>query len=288
MNRHRVAVAQIVGAAVLWGTTGTAQSFAPSGATPLSVGAVRLAIGGATLALLAVVTRSSLRADPGPAVAAAAGVAAYQPLFFAAVDRTGVALGTVVAIGSAPVLAGLLAWAIRRHHPGPRWYGATALAVAGVALIAGGPGPVDAVGIALAVGAGASYAIYATASKPLVERLGVVPGMTVAFAGGGLLLLPALVATDLSWLTEPGGPAVAAWLGIGTVAVAYLLFGLGLRALDVATVATLSLAEPAVATILGVAALGERPGPLGWAGVGLVGGGLAWLALGGGTPSSPR
>jgi DME family drug/metabolite transporter len=145
---------------------------------------------------------------------------------------------------------------------------------------------VDPVGVALAVGAGASYAVYATASKPLVERMGVVPGMTVAFAGGGLLLLPALATTDLSWLAEPAGPAVAAWLGLGTVAVAYLLFGLGLRALDVATVATLSLAEPGVATVLGVAVLGERPGPLAWTGVGLVAAGLAWLALARGATSS--
>ena len=36
-------------------------------------------------------------------------VAAYQATFFAAVDDTGVAVGTVVAIGSAPVFTGLLA-----------------------------------------------------------------------------------------------------------------------------------------------------------------------------------
>lgn len=282
MNRHRLAVAQILGAALLWGTTGTAQAFAPAAATPLSVGAVRLVVGGVALTGLAVARRGSLRAPIGPALLAALGVAAYQPTFFAAVDRTGVALGTVVAIGSAPVLAGALGWLVRGVRPERPWYLATALATIGVGLIAGSPAAADPLGIVLAIGAGASYAVYATASKPLVERLGVVPGMAVAFGGGAVLLAPLLFAVDLAWMTEGSGLLVTLWLGLGTVAVSYLLFGLGLRALDVATVATLSLAEPAVATLLGVAILGERPGVLGWMGVGLVAAGLAILALSGG------
>ena len=35
--------------AMLWGTTGTSQALAPAGATPLAVGALRVAIGGAAL-----------------------------------------------------------------------------------------------------------------------------------------------------------------------------------------------------------------------------------------------
>lgn len=282
MNRHRLAVAQILGAALLWGTTGTSQAFAPATATPPAVGTVRLVLGGAALVALAGMRRGSFRAPFVPALTAALGVAAYQPTFFAAVDRTGVALGTVVAIGSAPVLAGALGWLVRRERPAKPWYLATLLAVAGVGLIAGSPATVDLLGVVLAVGAGASYAVYATASKPLVERLGVVPGMAVAFGGGALLLAPLLFVVDLSWVTEPSGAVVALWLGLATVAASYLLFGLGLRALDVATVATLSLAEPAVATLLGVAVLDERPGSLGWVGVGLVAAGLVMLAVAGG------
>lgn len=290
MHAHRLAVARILGAALLWGTTGTAQALAPPGATPLAVGAIRLAIGGTALVVLAVGRGRSLRAPWTPALLAAIGVAAYQPTFFAGVERTGVALGTVVAIGSAPVLAGALGWLVRRERPERVWYPATLFAVAGVALIAGSPVAVDPLGVLLAVGAGASYAVYATASKPLVERMGVIPGMAVAFGGGAVLLAPLLVVIDLSWLAEPSGWVVALWLGLATVAAAYLLFGLGLRSLDVATVATLSLAEPAMATVLGVVVLGERPGSTAWIGVGLVGAGLAWLAAAGraSTPTRSR
>lgn len=40
--------------AMLWGTTGTAQSFAPDGAHPIAIGSVRLAVGGTALLLIAI------------------------------------------------------------------------------------------------------------------------------------------------------------------------------------------------------------------------------------------
>jgi len=46
------AVAAVVLAAVLFGTTGTAQELGPSGTTPLGVGAARLAVGGLVLLLV--------------------------------------------------------------------------------------------------------------------------------------------------------------------------------------------------------------------------------------------
>jgi len=67
----------------------------------------------------------------GPLVAGAVAVAGYQLAFFSAVARTGVAVGTMVAIGSAPMLAGLLAWLVRGERPPGRWYAATLLALTG-------------------------------------------------------------------------------------------------------------------------------------------------------------
>src|SRR5262245_16654792 len=91
----------VLAAAVLFGTTGTAQAFAPPGAEPLAVGTVRLLIGGGALLALALargVLDAPTRWPRVPTVAAAGGVAAYQACFFAAVAATGVAVGTVVAL----------------------------------------------------------------------------------------------------------------------------------------------------------------------------------------------
>lgn len=254
----------VLAAAVLWGTTGTAQAFAPAGAEPETVGAVRIALGGAALLAFAFFS-GSLRTGghrwTRPATAVAAGaIAAYQICFFNGVALTGVAAGTIVAIGSAPVFGGLLGFLFRGERPGARWAAATVLAVLGCGLLVGAGGgiTVDAAGVLLALGAGLSYAAYATASKRLLDVIPSVTVVAVTFSLGGVLLSPFLLAGDLSWVVEPRGAAVALHLGLVATAVAYLLFGRGLGYIPVATAATLSLAEPLTAGFLGVLVLGER------------------------------
>lgn len=283
MTRARLLV---LAGAILWGTTGTAQALGPPGTTPATVGAVRILLGGAVLLVLARGTLPgnlrALRANWAAVLAAAVGVAAYQVAFFAAVERTGVALGTVVGIGSAPAMTGALAWLVRRERPEPGWGTATALAVVGCALLLSGSGgaAVDPLGVLLAFGAGASYAAYTLAGKRLLDA-GVAPtaAMAAVFAGGALLLLPLLWGADVSWLASGAGVVTALWLGVMTTAVAYVCFARGLRRLPAATVATISLAEPLTAGLLGVLLLGERPGRLAVLGGLLIAGGLVALLV---------
>ena len=47
------------------------------------------------------------------------GVAIYTPMFFEAVERTGVAVGTIVGVGSGPFFAGALEWVWRGVRPEP-------------------------------------------------------------------------------------------------------------------------------------------------------------------------
>ena len=54
---------------------------------------------------------------------------------------------------------------------------------------------------------------------------------------------------------------MALWLGAVPTALAYILFASGLRHLPANEVATLTLAEPVTAALLGAVVLGERPGP---------------------------
>jgi DME family drug/metabolite transporter len=273
----------VIAAAVLWGTTGTAQAFAPPGAESLAIGAVRLAVGGLALLVLALVRKSLRRGAPWPKIAtltAAASMAAYQPLFFAGVARTGVAVGTIVAIGSAPILAGLLGILIRRERPLPRWFRATLLAVAGCVLLvaAGSSVSVDVGGVLLALGAGLAYAAYSVASKTLLEALPPDAAMAVVFSLGALFLSPLLLTTDLTWLAQPRGWMVTLHLGVLATAAAYAFFARGLRLVPVSTAVTLSLAEPLTAGLLGVFILGERLTMLAVLGIGLLLAGLVSLS----------
>jgi drug/metabolite transporter, DME family len=286
-QRRGTARLLVIGAAVLWGTTGTAQALGPAAADPRAVGAVRIIVGG--LALLALsaagggLRRHALRAAPRAALGAGAlAVAAYQVCFFSAVARTGVAVGTVVGIGSAPAFTGIIGWLVRRERPEPGWGIATSLAVAGAALLvlAGGDLDTDPVGILLALGAGLSYAVYTVGGKHLLDAgLDASTSMAVLFAAGGVLLLPVALAVGAPWLLEVEGLAMVLWLGLGATAGAYVLFGRGLARLPASSVATLSLAEPLTAAALGLLVLGERPGVWGLAGGGLVLAGLVLLAV---------
>jgi DME family drug/metabolite transporter len=275
---------QVLLAALCFGTTGTAQALGPDGASPLAVGALRVALG-ALLLLLAVRLTASVEArrlGRGPLAVGAFGVAGYQLCFFAAVDDTGVAVGTVAALGSAPAFAGLGAWLVERTRPGRAWTLATMLAAVGVALMAlsGSVAEVSAPGVVLALGAGASYAVFTLASKSLLDAGAPIERvMAGVFTLGGLLLLPVLVLGDLDWLTSADGLAMALWLGAVPTALAYILFAHGLRLLPASEVATLTLAEPVTAATLGAIVLGERPGALAVAGIVLVIAGLAVLAV---------
>ncbi|MFD3451406.1 DMT family transporter [Streptomyces sp. NPDC058691] len=296
-DRFTQGVLPILTAALLWGTTGTAASFAPAGAPPAAVGGAGLVLGGLLLpagargvpALLRSTGRNRL---PLLAVGALA-VAGYPLAFYPAVSRTGVAVATVIALGSAPVFTGLLAWAARLHRPGPRWTAATATAVLACALlvlggsggtdgIGGGATRTDAVGVALAALAGLSYAVYSLVGGRLIGA-GQAPGavMGVLFGAAAVLTLPVVLASGaMTWLPTMRGAAVVLHLALLTTFLAYRLFGHGLRRTPVAAATTLTLAEPAVAALLGVAVLGERLGPLSWTGLGVLGLALAVLSRG--------
>ena len=278
---------QVLLAALCFGTTGTAQALGPGGIDPAAVGAARIACGGALLVLFArLVRRENHAARPawarGPILAGAAGVAAYQASFFAAVDHTGVAVGTIVALGSAPALTGVLEWALHGRRPPARWAVATALASAGVALLAmagGGEAGISPLGVGLAVLAGGSYATYTLASKRLLDD-GHAPERVMAalFGLGAVALAPVLVLSGPAWIATGGGLALVLFLGVVPTAIAYVLFAHGLRGLDASEAATITLAEPVTAAALGVGVLGEHVTGGGAFGATLVLGALVLLA----------
>jgi drug/metabolite transporter, DME family len=292
------AAAVLLGAAA-WGSTGTAAHFAPAGATSGSIGAARIAVGGLLLLGFAVSTAARRRAvgdllarggrSYAALVLAAAAVGGYQLCFFTAVRMAGVAIGTVVAIGSAPVFTG----ALSRLAGGPRldvrWMAATAAAIAGCAvLVTGGQAAgASAGGVGLALGAGFCYAIYAvTASRLITAGHPETAVMGLLFGGAAVLLAPVLAAGSAGWLLTARGLAVTAYLGIVTTAVAYLLYGRGLRTVSAPVAVTLGLAEPVVAAILGLVVLGERLTATDVVGLALVGLALATV-VGARAPVAP-
>ncbi|MCD6582049.1 MAG: EamA family transporter [Desulfuromusa sp.] len=274
----------IIGAALLWGTTGTAQAFAPIGFDPMVIGALRLLIGGIALLLLAIKRKELGKFSDWkllPVFLAAAFTASYQLCFFAAVAKTGVAVGTIIGIGSAPIAGGLLGLIFRGERPGRCWLVATILAVIGCSLLSfsGGDVAIDPLGVLLALGAGLSYAAYTLMIKGLLEQHSPNAIMAVVVCIGAVLISPALLNIDPDWLLQPRSIGIILHLGLATMALSYWLFARGLHTIQVATAVTLSLAEPMTAATLGILILGERLNTQAFFGISLIFAGLLVLVL---------
>ncbi|MHB1090323.1 MAG: EamA family transporter, partial [Ilumatobacteraceae bacterium] len=104
--------ALILFSGVCFATTGTAQALGPDSAPSMGVATVRLIVGAITLVVFSLVMAHSVEKSPRCRVPqaqwwiAGGAMALYGATFFAAVRSTGVAIGTVVALGSAPIFTG--------------------------------------------------------------------------------------------------------------------------------------------------------------------------------------
>lgn len=279
-------------ASLLWGTTGTAASFLPDDVSPLAIGASTMGIGGVLLFVTA--PRVSLRALALPEarrwlLIGAIGVFVYPLAFYVSMDLAGVAIGNVVSLGTGPVFAAILEWGVERTRLSRLWAGCTAVAVVGVALLAtGGHGGDSAassgagsvvLGVLSGVLAGAAYALYTYASSRAI-RAGAPSraAMGAMFGIGAIGLMPVLMVLGAPLTQSLASLGVAAYLAVGPMFVAYVLFGIGMRTLRSTTATTITLLEPLVATLLAVVVVGERLDPVAWLGLGLILVGVTVLA----------
>ena len=272
-------------AAICFATTGTSRALGPDSATSLGVATIRFIVGAIALfAITGLVRKPHVTTVSLPLyiwIIAGFGQAIYGATFFAAVHETGVAIGTVVALGSAPILTGMLSAILFRSLPTRTWMLATTAAIAGMSLIvlSGNDTNVSAIGILYALGAGLGYALFALASKRIVES-GVASDFAMArvFGIAAVMLAPTLIFVNTDWIFTTGGISLGLWLGIVTVALAYWAYASGLKNLEPRETTMITLAEPVVATILGALVLDERPAALAWLGIILVIAALAYVS----------
>lgn len=275
--RPLLGVACVVGAAILWGTTGTSQALAGGSLSSLWFGALRLLFAALFFVAFAAVTGALNRSawqglTPKDAISAGLCMAAYNLTFFAGVKLTGVGIGTAIALGSGPIWAGLLQAVFQRQPPTTAWWAGTAVAIAGGVLLSlgGGPETVSPLGVVLCLGSGLSYAVYTLLNKRMV---GLAPAASITLAAFGVAALVSLPTAAL----QTGWPSfnlrdlmAVAYTGIVTAGIGYLLFSFALHHVRPATAVTLALTEPVVAFMLAVLILDEPASIAAFSGLALV------------------
>ncbi|UDK95204.1 EamA family transporter [Lysinibacillus sphaericus] len=270
-------------AAILWGMTGTAQTFLDKGVSPIAVATIRSAIGGGLLFVVAVLLRKiSFRTWSWKwTILTAASIALFQGLFFTSIRLTGVAIGTVVTIGSAPMFSGVLEWLFWKTRPSKIWGIATIMTITGCILlfINSGERAIHLGGVGLAVCAGLSFAVYTNMSKQLMAQQEALPAVAMTFSICAVLLLPFSISSGFSWLAEMQNLWTMIFMGVMCTSIAYLLFLSGLQKISSSSAVTLSLAEPLTAAMLGVLLVGEHLSSTSWVGVAMLLGGIVVLTL---------
>ena len=283
-NGRQLAVVSVLLACVLFSTSATGRAYLDFPGSSISVGAWRVFLGGIGLAAYVAIrygTSGLRKLVKLPVVwVMAIAVIAYQISFFIGAARIGVAMGTLGALAIAPFFAGVLGWIVGTGKPSAIWAVSTVMGVIGLALITGVSEVRDNLGFFAVFISGVMYAIF-TVFGVRLTRTHDVTGVEVlgaAFGIGAILSLPIVLFTS-AWINSALLVGFVLYIGLATTALGYILFGNGLTHLSPGTVSTLTLAEPVLATLMGVFILGEAMNLRGWIGCAVIIGALALLGI---------
>jgi len=269
--------------AILWGTSGTAQTFIAESVDPFIVATLRLAIGGFVL-MAGLLLLGKLHLSKWPLkrmVLVAIVLACFQICFFTAVRVTGVAVGTVVTIGSAPMFAGLLEWLLLRCLPNRQWLIATSMAIIGSGLLFLNKELVlvNPAGVSIALIAGFLFACYTFLNKKVIEYVSAIEAVAGVFTLSALMLLPFYFFFSSEGLMMRSSFIAIVYIGLITAALGYVLFVMGLKYIPSSAATSLSLAEPFTAAILSVVIVGEQLNVSAWIGIFLLLTGIVVLTI---------
>ncbi|MEZ8122899.1 DMT family transporter [Vibrio splendidus] len=283
VNEFQTGTLAILFASILWGTTGTAASFAPD-LSPLAIGAFSMGVGGLMQAGLAyrkiLLAFDKLLQNKKLLAVSALALAIYPLAFYSSMKLSGVAIGTVVSIATAPFFSALLECLIsKKNNINKRWLTSFAIGVVGIGLLVFSESSstnesgddLKLLGIALGLVAGLCYAIYSWATKALIDKgIKSQAAMGSIFGLGAMLLLPTLWFTGENLFSSQINVLVISYLTLIPQCLGYIAFSFGLRHVTASSANLLTLFEPVVAAVLAVCVVGELIPFIGWLGMFLI------------------
>jgi len=205
--------------------------------------------------------------------------AADSALFYAALDRTSAPLATILHYAYLLGVVGVAAL-VGRERLGARRATALVAVLAGVALVGGGAGSPDALGILLALASASVYAAYVLLSDRIMRGADPIAFAALLIAGTSSSFL--LVGGVRGELTAIGAGIGAMSIGVGAVVgtvFAVTAFLAGIRLVGPGTASLLVTIEAPAGLVLASLALGERFTGAQLAGAALVVGAIVLLQV---------
>jgi Predicted permease, DMT superfamily len=277
MNRY-LGIFAVILASLLWGTTGTAATFAPT-LSPLFIGSFAMGIGGILQCGLAIYNikqnHSLLTAHSRFLVVGALAVAIYPLAFYSSMRLSGVTIGTVVSIGSAPILSAIIEYINRDFQVTKQWVIGALLGIIGMTMLAFSENTTTTIeynhvglGILLGLVAGFTYALYSWSARQLMLKgIDSKAAMGATFGCGGLLLIPVMLITGTTFFAAWNNIAVGCYMALIPMFLGYLCYGYGLSKISASLATTISLLEPVIAAILAMIIVGESLSLIAWIGM---------------------
>lgn len=249
-------------ATLIFSTLGTGQALAPAEATPYVIGVLRL-FGGGLLLLIWCTYRNLLPTRHGwwriETPISILSLCLFQICFFAGMQQVGVAVGTVSAIGIAPIATGFFCFLFLQERLTIRWFISTFVAILGLLLLTltEESSVENMQGLMLTTLSGFLYATYIISSKSLLKAHHSETLTMVLSLASGICMLFFISAYPLEWIFTLHGLAISVHFSFITVALGFTLFFKGLQTTPAPIVATLGLTEPLGAALLGIFLLNE-------------------------------
>ena len=280
MNKY-LGILAVILASLLWGTTGMAATFAPA-LSPLFIGSFAMGMGGILQCGLATVKivhdRALLAVHCKFLIVGALAVAIYPLAFYSSMRLSGVTIGTVVSIGSAPILSAIIEYFSRDFQLNKQWAMGALLGIIGMVMLAFSDNASTTIqythvnlGILLGLVAGLTYALYSWSARQLMLKgVNTKAAMGATFGCGGLLLIPVMLITGSAFVTSWNNMAVGFYMALIPMFLGYLCYGFGLSKISVSMATTITLLEPVIAAILAMLIVGECLSLIGWIGMLLI------------------
>lgn len=251
----------LLAAMLLFSTNGMWMAISPEGATPFVVGASRVVIGTATIALWCVVSKQKIVFQGWPwlwVISYAFCLWSYQLVFFSAVNSIGVAVGTVIAQGSVPIFGGILQWICYRKAPGKTWYPSAIIGIVGLCLVNQISGvSASFTGFICALLAGFLTVAGFISAKHVSTYRSPTEGILIVMLFTSLMMLPMFFLFPIDWLLTPKGMFCMGMLGFFNCGIAFILQFIGLKTTAPTMASIIALAEPLGAATIGIVFLEE-------------------------------
>lgn len=264
-RQRATGVALVVLSAVAFGALPIFARLAyAAGSDPVTVLFLRFSIASVVMAGIMAITQRSWPSGRTLLALVAMGGLGYFSVSLAYFTALTLAAAGLVALLQYlyPVFVAILSAVIFRERLNAVKIGALALALAGTALTVGPTSGGQPLGIVLAVGAGAIYAVYIVVGGQVLRQAGAIPASAVVMISAAAAFATTLALHRPAFPTTGGGWAAIVAIALLSTVLPIVAFFAGMKRVGPVDTATLSTLEPVVVVVLAALVLQESLGPI--------------------------